>query len=136
MGLSLFKSAFIVFCIIAFECLLAYFIRGYLGVSVLYPLIAFAGGFVQFIVFAIMYAQGYKSKVRRKKHSSYLLTSSVLFVIAVIVVTMIAVYFKAETSNPAQLLSFVVLPVLYLLNIVLFAVFYRLFSTKNKTENR
>ncbi len=135
MGLSLFKSAFIIFCIVAFEALLAYFIRGYLGVSVLYPLIAFAGGFVAFIVFAILYAQGYKAKARRKKHSSYLLTSSVIFVIAVIVTTMMAVYFKAETSNPAELLSFVVLPVLYLFNIVLFAIFYRLFSARSKIDN-
>ena len=136
MGLSLFKSAFIIFCIVAFEALFAYFIRGYLGVSVLYPLIAFAGGFVAFIVFAILYAQGYKAKVRKKKHSSYLLTASVIFVITVIVTTMIAVYFKAETSNPAELLSFVVLPIIYLFNIVLFAIFYRLFSSRSKVNEK
>ena len=136
LGLSLYKSSFIIFCIVAFEALFAYFIRGYLGVSLLYPLLAFAIGFVQFITFAIMYAQGYKAKARRKKHSSYLLTSSVVFVISVIVTTMIAVYFKAEMSNPAQLLSFVVLPIAYLFNIVLFAIFYRLFSARSKVENK
>lgn len=129
-GLTLFKSAFIVFCIIAFESLIAYFIKDYLGVNALYPTVGFALGFTTFIICAILYAIGYKPRARRRKHPSYILTAAVVFVITVIIVTMIAVYCKAQMSDPAQLLSFVVIPVIYLLNILFFVAFYYLFSVR------
>ena len=129
-GATLFKSAFIIFCIIAFESLLTFFVKEYLGVNAAYPAIGFAGGFITFIACAILYACGYKPRARRRKHASYILTSAIVFVICVIVATMIAVYCKAQMSNPAQLLSFVVIPVVYLLNIPFFAVFYYLFSVR------
>ena len=136
MGLTLFKSAFIVFCIIAFESLLVFFLKDYLGVSYVYPVIGFAVGFIAFIICAILYAMGYKPRVRRKKHASYILTTSVVFVIGVIIVTMIAVFFKAEISNPAQLLSYVLIPVIYLANMLIFSAFYRVFSVKESAANR
>ena len=127
-GLTLFKSAIIILCIMAFESLAVFFARDYLGVSVLYPIIAFGVGFIAFIVCAIMYAAGYKSHVRRKKHPSYVLTAAIIFVISVIAVTMVAVYFKAQVSIPSQLLTFVVIPVIYLINVLLFVAFYYAFS--------
>ena len=129
-GLTLFKSAFIVFCIIAFESLIAFFIKDYIGVNAMYPAVGFALGFVMFIVCSITYACGYRPRARRRKHASYILTAAVVFVITVIVVTMVAVYCKAQMSDPAQLLSFVVIPVIYLMNIIFFAAFYYSFSVR------
>ncbi len=129
-GLTLFKSAFIIFCIIAFESLVAFFIKDYIGVSAVYPAVGFALGFITFIVCAITYACGYRPRARRRKHPSYILTAAVVFVITVIIVTMVAVYCKAQISDPAQLLSFVVIPVIYLLNILFFVAFYYLFSVR------
>ena len=133
-GLTLFKSAFIVFCIVVFESLLVFFTRGYLQVSAIYPALAFAGGFIQFIVCAILYALGYKPRARRKKHASYGLTATVIFVICVLITTMVAVYCKAQISDPKQLLSFVIIPVVYLLNIIFFVTFFYLFSVKASTN--
>jgi peptidoglycan biosynthesis protein MviN/MurJ (putative lipid II flippase) len=132
----LFRSAFIVFCIIAFESLLAFFLKDYLGVSYVYPIIGFAGGFGVFIVCAILYAMGYKSRVRLKKHATYILTTAVLFAIGVILVSMIAVFLKAELNDPAQLLSYVLFPVLYLLNMLIFVGFYYMLSKKEAANNR
>ena len=58
-----------------------------------------------------------------------------VFVITVIATSMVAIYFKASLTEPAELLKFVVLPVAFLLNIVLFAIFYHLF-TRNTTNER
>ena len=129
-GLTLFKSAIIVFCIIAFESLLTFFIKDYLGVNAVYPAVGFALGFMTFIICAIAYACGYKPRARRRKNPSYILTAAVVFVIAVIIVTMVAVYFKAQISDPKQLLSFVIIPTIYLLNILFFVAFYYLFSVR------
>lgn len=133
-GQTLFKSAFIIFCIVLFESLLVFFMKDYLGVSFVYPVVGFAGGFILFIVCSILFACGFKPIVRRKKNPSYIFTMSILFVITVIAVSMVAVYCKAPISEPAKLLSFVIIPVVYFLNMIFFVIFYRLFSLKNVTK--
>ena len=134
-GLTLFKTAFIIFCIAIFESLAVFFMKDYLGVSGLYPALCFAVGFVTFIICAILYACGYKSNVKRKKHATYVVTAAVIFVIAVIIVTMIAVYMKAQLSLTPELLSYVVIPVGYLFNILFFTAFYYAFSLKASKNN-
>ena len=134
MGLTLFKTAFIIFCIMAFESLAIFFLKDYLNTTVLYPLAAFTVGFIQFAICAILYACGYRPKVRKKKNTPYVLTAFVIFVICVILTTMIAVYFKAQVSIPAELLAFVIIPVTLLLNILFFAGLFYLFSTKTSEK--
>ena len=133
-GRTLYKTAFIIFCIIAFESLLVFFLKDILGVSVAYPAVGFGAGFILFITCAIMNACSFRPRARRKKHAPYLLTAAVILVICIIITTMIAVYCKAEISNPAQMLSFIVFPIVYLMNILFFAIFYRLLSTKESKE--
>ena len=134
-GLTLYRCSFIIFCIVAFESMVAYFLKDFLKVSLIYPIVGFTGGFITFIVCSILYATGFRARTRRKKHASYVVTASVLFVICVIIVTMIAVYFKAQIAQPDQLLAYVILPVVYLLNIMIFAGFYYLLSTKSFSKN-
>ena len=130
-GATLFRSALIIFCMIAFESLLVYFLKDYLKVSVAYPAVGFAVGFVLFAVCAVLHACGYKTHARRGKHPTYIWTATIVFVITVIIVTMIAVYFKAQIFVPSQLLAYVIFPVIYLLNILFFVTFYYLFSKKD-----
>ena len=131
-GATLFKAAFIMLCILAFESLVVYFTLDYLRLPGYYPAIAFGVGFIAFIICAILHARGYRSNVRRKKHPSYILTNIVIFIICVIITTMVAVYLKAELSDPAQLFSYVIIPIAYLSNILVFTAFYYTFSKYNK----
>ena len=132
-GTTLFKTALIILCIMAFESLAVFFIKDYMGVSALYPVLGFSAGFLVFLACSILYAMHYKPNVRRKKQPSYLLTAAILFVICVVIVSMIAVYFKAQISIPSQLLAYVIVSVAYLANNLLFAIFYYAFSvTSNK----
>jgi hypothetical protein len=131
-GQTLYKSALIMFCIVAFESLIVFFLKDMLQVSPAYPAIGFGIGFLAFLVCVILYAYGFRPHARRKKHPSYILTLTICFVIAVIAVTMVAVYSQAQMSNPAQLCKYVIVPVAYLANILVFALFYYLFS---KREN-
>ena len=50
------------------------------------------------------------------------------FIIGVIIVTMVAVYMRAQLGNPAELLSYVIVPVVYLSNILVFSAFYYMFT--------
>ena len=127
-GAALFKAALLVFCFILAESLAVFFLKDLLEISPLYPAVPFAIGFLFFTGCAIAYAVGYKPQTKLPKRPSYIVTAIVLFIIAVIAVTMVAVYARAELSLLPQFMSFVVIPVAYLLNVVFFALFYYLFS--------
>ena len=118
----------------AFESLLVFFAKNYLSVSILYPIIGFTAGFIPFIVCAILYASGFKSNVKLKKHASYILTTAIIFVICVILVTMVAVYMKAQISLIPQLLAYIIIPIGYLINMLLFVAFYYTFSVKDSKK--
>lgn len=133
-GLTLFKSAFITFCIILFECIAVFFAKEYLGVNILYPVAGLAGGALVFLVCAILYLRGYKPNAKRKKNPSYWATSSVLFVISVILITMIAVYCKADLTHLPTMLASVLIPIGYALNLLLFVSFYHVLSKKENAQ--
>ena len=134
-GFTLFKSAMVVFCLILAECLAVFFLRDVIGVGAIYAAVPFAVGFAAFIICAVLYACGYRSHERRTKSNSYLVSAFIVFGITVIATSMIAIYFKANLMDAKQLLKFIVLPIVFLLNIVLFAVFYRLFAKHTNSEN-
>ena len=133
-GFTLFKTAMVVFCLVLAECLSVFFLRDAIGVNAIYPAVPFAIGFVAFIICAILYACGYRSQERRTKSTSYMVSALIIFVITVIATSMVAIYFKADLMNAKELLKFIVIPVVFLLNIVLFAVFYRLFAKQTNAE--
>jgi hypothetical protein len=133
-GATLFKTAVILLCIIAFESLVVFFLKDSLGVTALYPVLWFTAGFISFVICTILYAKGYKPNAKRKKNPSYFVTVSILFVIGIILVTMIAVYSKAQVNQASELFSYVIIPVAYLANMPIFAALYFLFSTKSNRK--
>ena len=134
-GLTLFKAAMIMLCFVAFESLIVFFLKDYLNIPAYYPVIPFGIGFIVFITCAILNARNYRANARRKRHPSYILTMTIIFVISIIIVTMVAVYLKAQISDPTQLLSYVIIPIAYLANMMIFVAFYRMFSC-NESANR
>ena len=133
-GSTLFKAAIITLCIVAFESILFFFMKDYMQIPAYYPAIGFGVGFIAFVVCSILYAINYRPNARRKKNPSYWLTAGVVTVIGMIIVTMIAVYLKADLGNLPQLLSFVIAPVAYIANIMIFTAFYYLFSKRDDTQ--
>jgi hypothetical protein len=117
-----------------FESLIVFFMKDYLNIPAFYPAIPFGIGFIVFITCAVLNARGYRTNVRRKKHVSYILTATIIFVISAIIASMVAVYLKADVSNPAQLLSYVIIPIVYLANMLIFVAFYRMFSMNESTN--
>lgn len=121
-------------CFVAFESLIVFFLKDQLGVPAYYPAIPFGLGFIVFIACAILNARGYRTNARVRKHPAYILSTTIIFVISTIAVSMVAVYLKAQMSDPAQLLSYVIIPVIYLANMLIFVSFYRMFSTNNSAN--
>ena len=133
-GAALFKAAFIVLLFVIVESLAVFVLKDYLSIPFWYPFVPLGIGFIFFIVCTFINASGKFKKEKRAKNPSYIITAAVLFVIGVILVTMVAVYFEAELAIPTVMISYIVAPIVYLLNIFFFSAFYYLFS-KTPIEN-
>ena len=106
-----------------------------INVPFYYPLIPLAIGFIFFIICTFLFANGYKAKVKRSKHASYISTATILFVVRMIAVAMIAVYLRADLAQTNVMLSTIIIPVIYLSNIFFYSIFYYFFS-KAKIEEK
>lgn len=131
-GATLLKAALVMFCIVAFESILVFFGLDYLQISPIYPILGFSVGFVVFMTCTILYTLRFRPHAKFKKHPSYLITTAIVFVIGVILITMIAVYLNAELAVPSELLSYVIVPTVYLLNLPIFVIFFYAFARRSK----
>ncbi len=137
-GATIFKSALLTFCLLAIECIIVYFMKDTLGVPFYYPLIPMAAGLVFFATCSILYASGYQSNARlNKKSGGSIFSAVILFFVGVITASMVAVYCRAPLGDPMILLSYILLPAIFLTNLILYPIFYHFFaiSNKNKEEN-
>ena len=133
-GLTVFKAALLTFCIILAESLAVFFLKDQLQVSPWYAVVPFSIGFVFFGICGLIYASGYKPQAHRKKKPTYFINAVIFFIIGAIIVSMIAVYCKAELTIANQLFSYVLVPVIFLANIIFFAIFFHLFSKAKQTK--
>ena len=127
-GITLFKAALLTLFIVLSESLAVFFLHNPLNIPPWAAAIPFGIAFIFFAVCAILYACGYKPQVRRKKKPTYISNAFITFVIASIVVMMIAVLLRADLKNPIELCSYLLIPIIFLTNILLFTLFYHLFS--------
>ena len=134
-GATLFKAALLTFCFLAVECIIVFFMKDTLGVPFFYPLIPLAVGLVFFAICSILYASGYQSNAKlNKKSAGYIFSAVILFVVGIITASMVAVYCRAPLAQPTALLSFIVLPAIFLTNLILYPVFYHFFAISNENK--
>ena len=129
-GATLFKAALLTFCFLAIECLIVFFLKESLSVSIFYPMLPLALGLVVFAACVIIYASGRCSAAKLYKNGgSSVFTSVILYVIGLIASSMIAVYCKAPLSTSAAFLSYIAIPAALMTNVILFPIFYRAFAS-------
>ena len=134
-GATLFKAALLTFCFLAVECIIVFFMKDSLNVPFFYPLIPLAIGLVAFAICSILYASGYQPNARlNKKSATYIFSAVILFVVGIIIASMIAVYCRAPLATPTTLLAFIVIPAVFLTNIVLYPIFYHFFAIANENK--
>ena len=63
-----------------------------------------------------------------KKSAAYIFTATILFFVGLIILSMIAVYCKVPLEQPVTFLKFIVVPAIFLTNIILFPTFYHFFG--------
>ena len=128
-GATLFKAALLTFCFLALECILALIFKDALTVTPFYSLIPLSLGLIAFAICSVLYATGYQSNVKlNKKSATYIFTATILFFVGIIILSMVAVYCRVPLEDMATFLKFIIVPAVFLTNIILFPTFYHFFG--------
>ena len=131
-GKALFFSALIVFLLCIAEGSLTLGLMRTLQLPRFYPYLIWGAGLGVLLVCGLAYVNHYGERALR--HTGNLLVNTIVtYALCVIVILIIALASNIDFSNVGQLMSYVVIPVVFFLNIVVFAVAY-FFQVRPKNE--
>ena len=122
-GKALFISGIItfVFCVVLGSILLG--VQASAGLPAFYPYFIWCVGLVVLLVTGLAYANHYGERALRRT-GPVLLNTVVAYVLLVIMTLIVALTARADLSDSAQLATFVIVPIVFFLGVVLFGVTY------------
>ena len=122
-GKALFISGIItfVFCVVLGSILLG--VQASAGLPAFYPYFIWCVGLVVLLVTGLAYANHYGERALRRT-GPVLLNTVVAYVLLVIITLIVALTARADLSDSAQLATFVIVPIVFFLGVVLFGVTY------------
>ena len=131
-GKALFFSALIVFLLCIAEGSITLGLMRTLQLPRFYPYLIWGAGLGVLLVCGLAYVNHYGERALRRT-GNLLVNTIVTYALCVIVILIIALASNIDFSNVGQLMSYVVIPVVFFLNIVVFAVAY-FFHVRPKNE--
>lgn len=131
-GKALFFSALIVFLLCIAEGSITLGLMRTLQLPRFYPYLIWGAGLGVLLVCGLAYVNHYGERALRRT-GNLLVNTIVTYALCVIVILIIALASNIDFSNVGQLMSYVVIPVVFFLNIVVFAVAYY-FQVRPKNE--
>ena len=131
-GKALFFSALIVFLLCIAEGSITLGLMRTLQLPRFYPYLIWGAGLGVLLVCGLAYVNHYGERALRRT-GNLLVNTIVTYALCVIVILIIALAGNIDFSNVGQLMSYVVIPVVFFLNIVVFAVAY-FFQVRPKNE--
>lgn len=127
-GLALFKSSLIVAVIMLVEFALSLAFKDALGVSVGYSIVILALGVAQVLIFGILTTTDFGKSSRKPASHSYLTTSVVLAIIAIMIIFVVALLLEVRFTDFGDVAAKFVIPSFVALNIPIFSTIFYLFS--------
>lgn len=131
-GKALFISALITFLICLAEGSVTLGLLRSLSLPRVYPFLIWGAGLAVLLVTGLAYLNHYGERALRKT-GNLLVNAIVVYALCIVVVLILALAMQIDFSNVGQLMANVVIPIVFLLNIVVFAVAYYL-QIKPKKE--
>lgn len=131
-GKALFFSALIVFLLCIAEGSVTLGLLRTLQLPRFYPYLIWGAGLAVLLVCGLAYVNHYGERALRRT-GNLLVNTIVTYALCVIVILIIALAGNIDFTNIGQLMSYVVIPVVFFLNIVVFAVAYY-FQVRPKNE--
>ena len=131
-GKALFFSALTVFLLCIAEGSITLGLLRTLQLPRFYPYLIWGAGLAVLLVCGLAYVNHYGERALRRT-GNLLVNTIVTYALCVIVILIIALAGNIDFTNASQLMSYVVIPVVFFLNIVVFAVAY-FFQVRPKNE--
>ena len=133
-GKALLLTAVYVFLIALVECIINHLLHNVLNANALYVIIPYALTFVMLGIFLFLYLCGYGKNSRKTQSKSYLSASLVIFInilLIIVVIAYLVIYFgNADLSTGIQILKYAIFPIIFALNLPIFALLYRVNSNR------
>lgn len=126
-GLTLLKCSAVVLAVLVLEAVLCFLFMGQLQVSWVYPFVILMLGLVQFSVFGIMFIRGYGKNCVRPTTNSYISTSVILTVIAILIICAASFLLNMNPTLASDVMKMIVIPSISALNITAFALLFKKF---------
>lgn len=130
-GSTLFACSAIVGLIFLIEFVVCLLIKDYIEVSVVYPLVILAIGFVQFAFFGMLALGRYGTNAAKPTQHNYLSVSVILTIIAILIICLVGFLLNVNVQSVSDVMAKLVIPSIIALNIPIFAISYYLF-VKNR----
>ncbi len=130
-GKALFLSALVVFVICLIEGSVLIALQPKWQLPLFYPYFVYAAGVATLLICGLAYANRYGEHALRQAGNT-LINCCVTFVLLAIFTLVLALAVKIDFANLSQLATFVIVPVVFFLNIVFFAIAYVLQIKKRK----
>lgn len=129
-GKAMFFSALSTFAVLFIEWILTFATQSVTGITTAYSLTVLGVGIIFLAIFGIIYALGFGKNAIKHKNASYLVISVILFIIASLVITALAIGKGAKLTETKDLLSNLIFPIVYATNTIVYALIYRFFRAK------
>ncbi len=130
-GKVLFLSAIVTFIVCLAEGSVLLALLQKVALPVFYPYFVWAVGLAVLLITGLAYANRYGARTLRQAGNT-LINCSVAFVLLTIFTLVLALAVKIDFSDIAQLATFVIVPIVFFFNIVIFAIAYVLQVHKRK----
>ena len=127
-GVALFKSSLLVAVVMLVEFALSLAFKDTLGVSIAYPIVILTLGVAQILIFGILTTTDFGKSTRKPASHSYLTTTVVLAIIAVLIIFVVSLLMNVNFANVGDVAAKFIIPSLVALNIPLFSTVFFLLS--------
>lgn len=127
-GMALLKSSLIVAVIMLVEFALSLAFKDGLGVSAGYSIVILALGVAQALIFGILTTTDFGKSTRKPANHSYLTTSVVLAIIAIMIIFVVALLLEVNFASFGDVAAKFIIPSFVALNIPIFSTIFYLFS--------
>ncbi|MDE6850456.1 MAG: helix-turn-helix transcriptional regulator [Clostridia bacterium] len=126
-GLTLLKCSSIVLAVTVLEFIFCFIFLNQLKTTWVYPVMILLLGLAQFTVFGIMTLQGYGKNCVRPTTNSYISSSIILTIIAILIISALSFLLNVNPTSVSDVMKMLVIPSVTALNITLFAICFKLF---------
>ncbi len=125
-GTTMLKSALIVLIVTIIEFVLCAIFIDELTIDWIYPSVILSLGVIQFAVFGLMALKGYGANCAKPTTSAYLIRSIIITIICILIICVLAFLLNANFTVMSDILKYMVIPSVTVLNITIFALTFYL----------